>query len=60
MRCGLTGTSHSTQNPPYGYYLFYLYANLYSLNHMRQARGLRSGCPALLCARVISRALRGS
>lgn len=30
----------SSQNPPYSYYLYYLYANLYTLNHLRQSRGL--------------------
>ena len=27
-------------NPAYNYYCFYIYANLYSLNKLREARGL--------------------
>jgi hypothetical protein len=30
---------NSTQNPPYSYYIYYIYANLYTLNHLRQSRG---------------------
>lgn len=32
----------SAQNPPYSYYLYYLYANMTSLNHMRRARGFNT------------------
>ncbi|PHZ13478.1 AMP deaminase [Rhizopus microsporus ATCC 52813] len=32
----------SSQNPPYNYYLYYLYANLASLNHWRQERGFNT------------------
>lgn len=32
----------SNQNPPYNYYLYYLYANLASLNHWRQERGFNT------------------
>ena len=28
------------QNPPYGYYLYYLYANIHTLNQLRESRGL--------------------
>ncbi|XP_014246417.1 AMP deaminase 2-like [Cimex lectularius] len=28
------------ENPPYGYYLFYMYANITVLNHYRKSRGL--------------------
>lgn len=30
------------QNPPYSYYLYYLYANLTSLNHVRAKRGFNT------------------
>ncbi|KAH7100848.1 AMP deaminase [Auriculariales sp. MPI-PUGE-AT-0066] len=30
------------QNPPYSYWLYYLYANLATLNHWRQARGFNT------------------
>ncbi|UJR10172.1 hypothetical protein I4U23_014388 [Adineta vaga] len=29
-------------NPPYVYYLFYMYANILTLNHLRRARGLNT------------------
>ncbi|KAF8443038.1 hypothetical protein L210DRAFT_3643926 [Boletus edulis BED1] len=29
----------TTQNPPYSYWIYYMYANTASLNHWRQARG---------------------
>ncbi|KAI8873386.1 AMP deaminase [Ramicandelaber brevisporus] len=29
-------------NPPYSYYLYYMYANMVSLNHWRQARGFNT------------------
>ena len=29
-------------NPAYGYYAFYTYANLYTLNKLREARGLNT------------------
>ncbi|VVT58108.1 uncharacterized protein SAPINGB_P006041 [Magnusiomyces paraingens] len=32
----------SSQNPPYSYYLYYLFANMTSLNHMRQRRGFNT------------------
>eukprot|EP01116_Phalansterium_solitarium_P022127 TRINITY_DN7192_c0_g3_i2.p1 TRINITY_DN7192_c0_g3~~TRINITY_DN7192_c0_g3_i2.p1 ORF type:complete len:1500 (+),score=445.22 TRINITY_DN7192_c0_g3_i2:106-4500(+) len=28
------------ENPPYSYYLYYMWANIYSLNRLRQVRGL--------------------
>lgn len=31
-----------SQNPPYSYYLYYLYANMTSLNHMRKKRGFNT------------------
>ena len=30
------------QNPPYAYYAFYIYANLYILNKFRELRGLNT------------------
>ncbi|XP_065187419.1 AMP deaminase 2-like [Sycon ciliatum] len=30
----------STRNPPYAYYLFYMYANIAALNNLRRQRGL--------------------
>ncbi|XP_071959128.1 AMP deaminase 2-like isoform X2 [Antedon mediterranea] len=30
----------ATENPPYAYYLYYMYSNLVVLNHFRQERGL--------------------
>lgn len=30
----------SPENPPYTYYIFYMFSNLVSLNHFRQKRGL--------------------
>ncbi|GAM21170.1 hypothetical protein SAMD00019534_043450 [Acytostelium subglobosum LB1] len=32
----------SEHNPPYTYYLYYLYANLYTLNQFREERGLNT------------------
>ncbi|KAG2201548.1 hypothetical protein INT47_007425 [Mucor saturninus] len=32
----------NVNNPPYSYYLYYLYSNLASLNHWRQARGFNT------------------
>uniref|UniRef100_A0A915KR67 AMP deaminase n=1 Tax=Romanomermis culicivorax TaxID=13658 RepID=A0A915KR67_ROMCU len=32
----------SAENPPYGYYLFYMHANLNVLNHFRKKRGLNT------------------
>lgn len=32
----------SKQNPPYTYWIYYLYANLVSLNHMRKRRGFNT------------------
>lgn len=29
-----------TENPPYAYYLYYMYANICTLNHLRRERGL--------------------
>ncbi|ELU02513.1 hypothetical protein CAPTEDRAFT_171443 [Capitella teleta] len=32
----------SLENPPYAYYLYYMYANIISLNHFRRERGLNT------------------
>ncbi|XP_033118747.1 AMP deaminase 2-like isoform X3 [Anneissia japonica] len=32
----------ATENPPYAYYLYYMYSNLVVLNHFRQERGLNT------------------
>ena len=29
-------------NPPHAYYAYFIYANLYTLNKMREARGLNT------------------
>ncbi|RKP19455.1 hypothetical protein ROZALSC1DRAFT_28948 [Rozella allomycis CSF55] len=33
----------SKMNPPYSYYIYYMYANICSLNQLRKARGLKAG-----------------
>lgn len=30
------------RNPPYSYYLYYLYSNLYTLNKFRESKNLRT------------------
>ena len=35
-------------NPPYVYYIYYMYANLYSLNKLREALGM-SACALRQC-----------
>ncbi|KAG8214502.1 AMP deaminase [Butyriboletus roseoflavus] len=32
----------TTQNPPFSYWIYYMYANMASLNHWRQARGFNT------------------
>ncbi|PRP84100.1 AMP deaminase [Planoprotostelium fungivorum] len=32
----------SRRNPPYNFYLYYMYANIHSLNHFRASRGLNT------------------
>lgn len=36
--CGGAGT----QNPPYSYYMYYMYANMRTLNEFRKARGMNT------------------
>jgi len=30
------------ENPPYAYWLYYMWANLYTLNRLRESRGLNT------------------
>ena len=30
------------ENPPYSYYIYYMYANIATLNHLRQERGMNT------------------
>ena len=48
-------------NPAYNYYCFYIYANLYILNKLREARGLNTfalrphaGAPSGICALLLA------
>ena len=36
------GDWNKPKNPHYAYWIYYFYANLYSLNHLRQMRGLNT------------------
>lgn len=38
----LPGQWSDSENPPYGYYIYYMYANVCTLNHFRKQRGLNT------------------
>jgi adenosine deaminase len=37
-----TNNSYTVLNPPYSYYLYFLYANIHALNTLRQAKGMNT------------------
>eukprot|EP01114_Cavostelium_apophysatum_P013826 TRINITY_DN3441_c0_g1_i3.p1 TRINITY_DN3441_c0_g1~~TRINITY_DN3441_c0_g1_i3.p1 ORF type:complete len:1400 (-),score=428.10 TRINITY_DN3441_c0_g1_i3:135-4334(-) len=46
----------SDENPPYAYYMYYMWANIYSLNKFREARGMSTFTFRPHCGAVGSRA----